>query len=386
MNVVFIEDSTRENLYPFNLARPNATLRVGAFTFKERWNKVFPNATFSYDCPIYLASKFPMKVEESNLFLNPVFLPNSLLVSTITNLKEGEALMYENELIAFKGSFGAYTEKNYNVLSQYEMELLYVKYPWDFFRLNEVFLQYDLEFLKKENEFQQLPDYVHVTGDKSKIYVEVGANVEHSILNTLEGEIYISKNAKILEGSIIRGTTFLGENATVNMGSKIYGKTTIGPYCKAGGELNNVVMMQYSNKGHEGFLGNSVIGEWCNLGADTNNSNLKNTYSEVEVWSRAENKYVDTGLQFCGLMMGDHSKSAINTQFNTGTVAGFSANIFQAGFPPKNIASFSFGGSKSSPKTRLNSAIETATKMMDRRNIKFTQEDKAIFEYLYEND
>ncbi len=385
MNIVFIEPEPRLEMYPFNLAKPNACLRIGAFTFEERWKKALPKATFSYCTEVYLSEKFPMNLLNSNVFLNPMVYTSEALVFAIEGLQEGEAMHYEGKLIAFKGSFEDFVEKRYRILSQYEKHLDFINKPWDLFEKNKEFLEQDITQLRKTREFMVIPDQVQVTGKSDKVFIEKGAQLEHCTLNTTDGSIYISENAKVLEGAMIRGTTYIAPFACVNMGSKIYGSTTIGPHCKVGGELNNVVMMQYSNKGHEGFLGNSVIGEWCNLGADTNNSNLKNTYSEVEVWSHVDQKYIDTQLQFCGLLMGDHAKSAINTQFNTGTVVGFSANIFTEGFPPKHIKSFSFGGKKNSPNIRLSSAKETARKMMERRKVDFEAKEEAIFNYLYDN-
>ncbi len=385
MNIVFIEPKNRLSLYPLNLAKPNAELRMGAFTFSERLAHLFPSTRGSYDSPIYLSEKFPMHIEDENWFINPLFLPNNMIVKSIVELRKGEALFFEKELVAFRGSFGQYSENRFDIISQFEMDLVLITKPWHFFQWNEAFLDFDFQILKNIKKFQTIPSQVAVTGEKENIFIEEGAYLEHCILNTLEGAIYISKGATIKEGVMCRGTTYIGPNASLNMGAKIYGASTIGLYCKVGGELNNSILMQYSNKGHEGFLGNSVVGEWCNLGADTNNSNLKNTYSNVELWSVEERKYVDTGLQFCGLIMGDHSKSAINTQFNTGTIVGFSANIFTEGFPPKNITSFSFGGKKSSPKVHLDSAKTTAQKMMERRKVPFSKADDSIFDYLYEN-
>ncbi|MGB1307109.1 MAG: glucose-1-phosphate thymidylyltransferase, partial [Flavobacteriales bacterium] len=210
------------------------------------------------------------------------------------------------------------------------------------------------------------------------------AKVEHAILNASTGPIYVGKDAEIMEGSIVRGPLAMCENSVLKMGAKIYGATTLGPYCKVGGEVNNSVLLGYSNKGHDGFLGNSVLGEWCNLGADTNNSNLKNNYAEVKLWSYQSERFVNTGLQFCGLIMGDHSKCGINTMFNTGTVVGVSANVFGAGFPRNFVSSFSWGGSAGYMTYRLNKVFEVAEKVMQRRAIEFNQVEKDILTEVFE--
>jgi UDP-N-acetylglucosamine diphosphorylase/glucosamine-1-phosphate N-acetyltransferase len=221
---------------------------------------------------------------------------------------------------------------------------------------------------------------------KGKIFIEEGASANDTTFNTTTGCIYIGKDAEVMEGSVVRGPFALCEHSVLKMSSKIYGATTIGPHSKVGGEVNNSVVFGYSNKAHDGFLGNSVIGEWCNLGADTNNSNLKNNYANVKLWNYSGENFIDTGLQFCGLIMGDHSKCGINTMFNTGTVAGVSSNIFGSGFPRNFIPSFSWGGAQGFTTYRFEHAIETAQLVMQRRNTELTDNDKDILKYIFDND
>jgi UDP-N-acetylglucosamine diphosphorylase/glucosamine-1-phosphate N-acetyltransferase len=218
---------------------------------------------------------------------------------------------------------------------------------------------------------------------RENVFVEEGFSGEYFTLNASTGPVFLGKGSEIMEGSVIRGPLALGSHSTVKLAAKIYGPTTIGPHCKAGGEINNSVLQGFSNKGHDGFLGNAVVGEWCNLGADTNNSNLKNNYTEVKVWNYPSNRFIRTGLQFCGLIMGDHSKTGINTMLNTGTVAGVSANIFGSGFPRNFIPSFSWGGAAGLVDYKLEKAFETMEEVMRRRDLELTETDKVIFRHIF---
>jgi UDP-N-acetylglucosamine diphosphorylase/glucosamine-1-phosphate N-acetyltransferase len=221
-------------------------------------------------------------------------------------------------------------------------------------------------------------------GDPSLLFLEPGAKAQASIFNTQTGPIYLGKDSEVMEGCLVRGGLALCEGAGLKMGAKIYGPTTIGPHAKVGGEVNNSVILGYSNKGHEGFLGNSVLGEWCNLGADTNNSNLKNTYDAVDIWDYAQGRYRSTGLQFCGLFMGDHAKTGINTMLNTGTVVGVAANVFGGGFPPKFIPDFSWGGAEGLTTHRLDKALQTAKAVMARRNTPLTEAAAQLLQAVFQ--
>lgn len=383
MNIVLFDEQEWRNLRPLTLNKPLSELRMGILTFKERWEKLI-EGRYSHQTQNYLIEKFPLEILEENLFINPAFFPNENLINSIRNLKIGESIWFENQMIAGNLTLGEFeNRRNLNQKNPFSGEIIHVKNLWDLFTYNDYAIRFDFELITKGRKSQPISETNGVINPEN-IFLEEGAVVEFAILNAKEGPIYIGKNAEVMEGSLVRGSLALCENAKLNLGAKIYSGTTIGPYCKVGGEVNNSILMGYSNKGHDGFLGNSVLGEWCNLGADTNNSNLKNNYSEISVWNYEDKSYISTGLQFCGLMMGDYSKSAINTQFNTGTVVGISANVFDAGFPPKFIPSFSWGGGKNSDKFDLEKSYEAAEKMMERRKKILTDEEKNILGYIFQ--
>jgi len=382
MNIILFDGEQRDNLLPLTFTKPVGALRMGALTFAERWEKLLSEKV-TYLTQDYLQSKFIPNITEENLFINPSFFPTKELVKAIQELTFNYALYYSDKLVAAK------SENLNNVADlikiNFTSDLIEIAYPWDIFTHNFYAIEFDFDLLTKGRKSQPISETNRVLNPE-RIFLEKGAKIEFAILNASEGPIYIGVDAEIMEGSMIRGALALCEHAKINMGTKVYSGCTVGPYCKVGGELNNSILMAYSNKGHDGFLGNAVIGEWCNLGADTNNSNLKNNYSEVKQWNYPTQRFIKTGLQFCGLIMGDYSKSAINTQFNTGTVVGVSANIFQGGFPPSIISHFSWGGPKDAPKFALDRAYEAAEKMMERRKVPFTEEDKNILEHIYNLD
>ncbi|MGV0923393.1 GlmU family protein [Empedobacter tilapiae] len=378
MNIILFDGEEWEHLLPLTFTKPVASLRMGVLSFAERWKKIL-NTTVSYQTQPYLEEKFSTDFQLENIFINPSFFPTKELIDTIKELELNESILFENKLVAVKTS-----EKTPSVTSrtiQLE-EIIHIKNSWDLFTYNFQAIEFDFELLTKDRISQPISDTNKVLHPE-KIFIEEGAKVEFSILNATEGPIYIGKDAEIMEGCMIRGGLALCEHGKINMGAKVYSGCTIGPYCKVGGELNNAILMAYSNKGHDGFLGNAVIGEWCNLGADTNNSNLKNNYAEVKLWSYKEKRFVKTGLQFCGLIMGDYAKSAINSQFNTGTVVGVCANVFQSGFPPNMIKHYSWGGQSDAPVFSFERACEAAEKMMERRKVEFTSTDKKILEHIF---
>lgn len=382
MNIVLFDHKEWDNLRPLTLTKPFGELRMGILTFKERWERL-TEGNFSFLTRNYLSEKFPLHLEEKNLFINPTYFPVFDLCESVRNLKEGEILTKNGNFIAGKLSMEDFNNwEKINKKSEYSGEIILISQLWDLFRWNDFAIQFDFKLVTKGRKSQPISETNGVKNQEN-IFLEEGAIVEFSVLNAELGPIYVGKEAEIMEGSLIRGSLALCEGAKLNMGTKIYSGTTIGPNCKVGGEINNSILMGYSNKGHDGFLGNSVLGEWCNLGADTNNSNLKNNYSNVQIWNYNSKTYEDTGLQFCGLIMGDFSKSAINTQFNTGTVVGVSANVFDPGFPPKFIPSFSWGGNKNSSKFDLEKSFEAASKMMERRKKILTEEDKKIIKHIY---
>jgi UDP-N-acetylglucosamine diphosphorylase/glucosamine-1-phosphate N-acetyltransferase len=321
---------------------------------------------------------------DKNIMINASYLPNLELVEMVKNLQENQAIFKDEDVIAF---FSTETQEEVNFDTyeavEFSDDVIKIETTWDIFSKNGEAIQEDFNVLTNGRHSQPIPSSNNVIAAEN-IFIEEGATVEFATLNASNGPIYIGKNSEIMEGSLIRGAFALCEGAIVKLGAKIYGATTIGPFCKIGGEVNNAVLFAYSNKGHDGFLGNSVLGEWCNLGADTNTSNLKNDYSAVRLWDYETEVFAKTGLQFCGLMMGDHSKCSINTMFNTGTVVGVSANIFGSGFPRNFVPSFSWGGNGGFTTYLTKKAFEVAEVVMSRRHIEFTKEDKAILEHVFE--
>ena len=391
-NIILFDDvELRHQLKPFSYTRPIGEFRVGILTIREKWELDLQLET-SYQTVFHLADNFPCKFGSVNILINSAVFPTPELCARIRRLPVHHTLVYDGAIIAMKLD-GLTTRQHISGvelehLAEIELDIpiIQLEQIWDIFANNERELTLDFQRLTKGRVSQPLSTSNQFLGNRDQIFIEPGAAVECSILNTLTGPIYIGKGAQILEGCMVRGPFAICEDASLKMGAKIYGATTIGPHCKVGGEVNNSVFFGYSNKGHDGFLGNSVIGEWCNLGADTNNSNLKNNYSEVKVWNYASGSYENTGLQFCGLFMGDHSKCGINTMFNTGTVVGVSANIFGAGFPAKFIPSFTWGGATSSATYRLEDAMDTAERVMLRRGIPFTDVEEQIMGAVFNED
>ncbi|MBQ4821800.1 GlmU family protein [Aquimarina sp. MMG016] len=382
MNYILFDGVSRDSLLPFTYTRPVAEIRIGILTIREKWEK-YLGSTTSTVTEDYLSEKFPMVELEENVMLNASYLPTANLVEMVKNLQPEQAVFYQDEPIAFYVKEGQEVDFDTYDVIQYDYDVFNVKNTWDIFSKNERAIQEDFELLTKGRKSQAIPDSNNIIAAEN-IFLEEGAKLEFVTLNASGGPIYIGKDAEIMEGSIIRGPFVLCDYATIKMGAKIYGGTTVGPYSKVGGEVNNSVIFGCSNKGHDGFLGNSVLGEWCNLGADTNTSNLKNNYAPVRLWSYETQGFAKTGLQFCGLMMGDHSKCGINTMFNTGTVIGVNANIFGSGFPRNFVPSYSWGGSGGFTTYLTKKAFEVAKVVMSRRNIEFTEQDEKILEHVFE--
>lgn len=383
-NLVLVDGPNRDNLLPLCYTRPVADLRIGITTLREKW-EALSGRSCSINTQDYLSVKFPMILESDNVFAMAGIVPDEKLIETLDQLKTGEALIADEELIAYRSvnpKSGDEVASSFKSI-QYTHTLVQVKNSWDIFELNDAVLRADFDRLTAGKRSHPLSLTNTVLG-KENIFVEAGASVECATINAKFGPVFIGKHSEIMEGVMIRGPLALCEHASLKMGAKIYGATTIGPYCKVGGEVHNSVFTGYSSKAHDGYLGNAVLGEWCNLGADTNNSNLKNNYDKVKIWSYSEERFVNTGLQFCGLIMGDHSKSAINTMFNTGTVIGISANIFGAGFPRNIIPSFSWGGAGATMTYSVSKALETARIVMKRRNLELGQDDIDIFTHIFE--
>jgi UDP-N-acetylglucosamine diphosphorylase/glucosamine-1-phosphate N-acetyltransferase len=383
MNYILFDGTVRESLLPLTYTKPVAELRIGILTIREKWEKHLGFATTTLT-EAYLEEKYPMVEMEQNVMINASFLPTPQLVEIIQDLKENQAVFQNEELIAFYTT-DTQEEVDFNSYKQIEFteELLQIKNTWDLFSLNNKALEADFVLLTEGRKSQPIPKGVQYL-NKENIFIEEGAELLFCTLNASKGPIYIDKNTLVMEGALIRGPFALGEHSVVKMGAKIYGATTVGPKCTIGGEVNNSILSGYCSKGHEGYLGNSVIGEWCNIGADSNNSNLKNNYSEVRLWNYETENFAKTGLQFCGLIMGDHSKCAINTMFNTGTVVGVSANIYGSNFPRNFIPSFSWGGAAGFSIYQINKAKETAQLVMKRKNEDFNKLEQQILEHIFE--
>ena len=383
MNYILFDGTVRNALLPFTFTRPVADIRIGILTIREKWEKYLGYTTTTLT-EEYLMEKYPMVEMEENIMINASFLPNPILIDMVQNLNPKEAILFGEEIIAFH-SHDTQEDIDFDEyeLIEYEGDVLRIENTWDIFAKNDAAIREDFELLTEDRFSQPIPKSVNVIAPEN-IFIEEGAKLEFVTLNASTGPIYIGKNAEIMEGSVIRGPFALCEEAQVKLATKVYGATTVGPHCRIGGEVNNSVLFGYSNKGHDGFLGNSVLGEWCNIGADSNNSNLKNNYEEVRLWSYETEGFARTGLQFCGLMMGDHSKCGINTMFNTGTVVGVSTNIFGSGFPRNFVPSFSWGGASGFTTYITKKAFETAKIVMSRRHVEFTEEDAKILEHVFE--
>lgn len=389
MNIILFDDpAIRQNLLPLTFTRPVADLRVGILTIAEKWRKQM-GETVSYLTQPYLQQKFPTVFGAANLYINGAACPDEQLLASIRALQPGEALYHGDTLVAMNGDSlavrtAAELVTHAAVGRQECSQCVIIQELWDIFLNNGQQIRQDFEVLTAGRQSQPVNDrYTMVYGEEN-IFIEEGVKIRAAVLNAENGPIYIGRNAVVQEGALIRGPFALGEESSVSMGAKMRGDVTIGPFCKVGGEVSASVIMAYSNKGHDGYLGNSVIGQWCNLGADTNTSNLKNNYAEVKIWNYATGCLKNTGQQFCGLMMGDHSKCGINTMFNTGTVVGVSANIFGAGYPCAFIPSFSWGGAAGFEVFQLRKALEVAAKVTGRRNIPFDEAEQAVMTAIFE--
>ena len=388
MNIILFDDESRNHLLPFTHTRPVADIRCGILSMRQRWESYLQTSTSTLT-ETYLQAAFPLQFAGAQTYVNASLFGTADLAQAIQQLAPDSALVQDDLLIACHTAEQVPTTEALRTLAG---QLTIVPFPgfihriskvWDIFSLNGQIIKEDFELLTHGRSSQELPDYVTAINPEN-IFIEPGAKIYPCIINASAGPVYIGKDAEIMDGSIIRGPFALCEHATLKMGAKVYGATTVGPDCKVGGEISNVVFFANSNKGHDGFLGNAVIGEWCNLGADTNCSNLKNNYDEVKIWNEYQNKSVKTGLQFCGLLMGDHSKCGINTMFNTGTVAGVSCNIYGGGFPDKFIPSFSWGGSEGMTTYQIEKAIDTANRMMVRRNKSLSHAEIEVLHHIFE--
>ncbi|WP_456459748.1 GlmU family protein [Reichenbachiella sp.] len=386
MNIALADLSEhRTKLFPFTLTRPVADLRVGILTIREKWEKHLKQSIHFLAVP-ELVGKFPKPTGAIDLIINGAICPNAELLKAIQSLNDKELLKSGELFIAAKGSFDpsdpTINLKGYQPVD-FKDSCTVINRSWDLFSNNKAQLHADFELLTNGRESQKINDpHTIVYGDQ--VFLEEGVDIKAAILNAEEGPIYLAKNSIVQEGATIRGPFGLGENSRINMNAKIREGVTIGPNCKIGGEVSNSIVYGNSNKAHDGYLGNAVVGEWCNLGADTNNSNLKNNYDEVKAYDFETNNFIKTGLQFCGLFIGDHSKTAINTALNTGTTIGVCSNVFGSGFPSTYIPSFSWGGGDQTVTHKFDKAIETARKVWARKNIKDTDEDEKILKTIFD--
>ncbi len=387
MNYILFGDQSRNKLLPLTYMRPVADIRIGILTIREKWEMVLQTKTSTLTEP-YLEKKFPVVKDKENILINGAICPTPGLVKEITALKSNQALINSDSIIALNikaEDLDDSREVGMEGIEEIEAEtdILRINNVWDIFSKNGEAIRNDFELITKGRKSEKPSSTNNVIAPEN-VFIEKGAKLEFATLNASTGPVYIGKDAEIMEGAVIRGPFALCNNSVVKMSAKIYGPTTIGPYSKVGGEINNSVIFGYSNKAHDGFLGNSVIAEWCNLGADTNNSNLKNSYDNVKLWNYAQNTFVDTGRQFCGLIMGDHTKTGINTMFNTGTVVGVNANIYGSGFQRNYIPSFSWGGTSGFKVFNFKKAVEVATAVYKRRDMGFGEVDREILKYVFE--
>ena len=380
--VLFDDPVIRTALLPFTFTRPVADIRIGILTIAEKWQKWLEAEVF-YRVEEYLADKYPESSEENTLFINGAVCPNTSLVGAINSLSKGQVLKCGKTVLAGRTSGSAFAKLNSLTTVAYDQQITMLRNSWDIFKYNTAEIKMDFELITKGRVSQKITDPHTVVYGIKNLFVEEGASIRAAIINAEDGPIYIGRNAQIHEGAILKGAFALCEGAYVHIGAKMRGGTTVGPYSKVGGEVSNSVIFGYTNKAHDGFLGNSVIGEWCNMGANTNTSNLKNNYGEVKVWDYDKGGFKNTQEMFCGLMMGDYTKCAINTMFNTGTVVGVSANIFGPGFPKKFVPSFSWGGATGFTTFQKRKVFEVVEKVVKRRGIVFEEKEKLILEYVF---
>ncbi len=382
MTINFFDDDSWETLKPLTFTRPVADLRIGILTIAEKWAKYF-DTQYGFITKPYLSQKFDAH-QNADTFINGSICPNSALLNAVEQLNDGEILRKGDLVIAYKAKSAPQNLDLSIDLKQIEFgrDFIKISYPEHIFFYNASEIQNDFILLTKSRTSAKLSATNSFIGDN--IFVEEGATAECAIFNSLQGPIYLGKNSQVWEMSAIRGSFALCEHSCVKMGAKIYPGSTVGPYSRVGGELNNAVIWGYSSKGHEGYLGNAVLGQWCNLGADSNNSNLKNNYADVKLWDYKAEHFRNTGLQFCGLIMADHAKCAINSMFNTGTVVGVGANIFGAGFPRNFIPDFSWGGASKIEEYSLNKMVKTAEKVFKRRELRFDNVEQDIMGNVFE--
>ncbi|HET9505607.1 MAG TPA: GlmU family protein [Hymenobacter sp.] len=389
MHVLLFDDpAIRPHLLPLTFTRPVAALRCGILTLAEKWQRRLGAPTVGYLTQPYLQAKFPAgEVSGPALVINGAVCPDDLLVHQVQALAPGQGLYCDEVLVAAHLADASLVAEliQDGLCEQVQAAepVTVISRPWHLFLRNGAEIRRDFALLTAGRTSRPVGDAHTIVYAPENIFIEEGVTIRAAILNAESGPIYLGKDSQVHEGAIIKGPLALCEGSHVNMGAKLRGDNTIGPFCKVGGEVGNSILLGYSNKGHEGYLGNSVIGEWCNLGADTNTSNLKNNYAPVKVWSHAAHRFVTTGQTFCGLIMGDHAKAGINTMFNTGTVVGVGANIFGAGFPRTFIPSFSWGGASGFDTFKLDKFAEVAERVMGRRGLAYDAMEEDLIKEVF---
>ena len=388
MNYILFDDALSEHLLPLTYTRPTCQLLVGIWTIREKWEARLERSVSFMPFRSYLTDKYPVRFSSDNVYINGALLPDQMLMDAISGLGMEHALLAGNRIVAMRSSqqLQRFDKEGLHLravkVHDYAGELDWISYPEDIFRKNGRQIAVDFAMITANRKSATVDESVRLIANE-QVFIEAGAQLVACTINATAGPVYIAANAEIMEGATIRGPFYLGEHSTVKMGAKIYGDTSIGPHCKVGGEISNSVVIGYSNKGHDGFMGNSVIAEWCNWGADTNNSNLKNNYEQVKLWDHVSGRFRNTGLQFAGLIMADHAKCGINTMFNTGTVVGVGANVFGAGFPRNFLPAFSWGGAQGIETFRFNKFCETTAKVLERRGLELNAVERDILEAVY---
>ncbi len=381
-NIIFFDDNeVRKALLPLTFTRPAAELRVGITTIAEKWRHMLgtADARYSHLTVPYLKPKFPLNALESNLMVAGHIIPTPQVAAEALALGSGEALMAGGELVAFNGTAADFDARRWARVVELGETPLAIRRPYDIFTLNGRVLESDFERLTSGRKSAKLPPTCTVIGDPSRIFLEEGATADGATLNSRTGCIYLGRNVEVMEGACVRGPFAAGEGSKVRIGAKVYGATTLGPQCKIGGEVENCVFTGYSNKAHDGYLGDAVVGEWCNIGGGTTASNLKNDYSEIKLWNYASQRFERTGLQFCGPIMGDHCKTGVNSMLNTATVLGVGVNIHGSGFPRPFVASFQEGGNAGGFKdVPLKAFLPIAERVMARRGIALDDTERGI--------
>lgn len=389
--VLFDTPEIYENLLPLSYTRPVAAFRVGIVTIAEKWQHFLPG-DYCYYPKDYLREKFTCVCDENDcLFIAGNRLPDAECAAEAAALSQGCALRDNWGIWAFRGSKEDFDALPADAGSESATISRRINYVFDIFLNNAREIKADFDWLTDGKKSAAPSELTSIIGNQKledgrpALFIEPGAVVDAAVINLKDGPVYIGANAHVMEGSVLRGPLAVCNNAKIRMGAKIYSSSTFGPYCKVGGEVDNSVLFGYSNKAHDGYLGNAVIGEWCNIGAGTNCSNLKNDYSKIRIWNYATQSFMRTDLQFCGLIMGDHSKAGVNCMFNTATVVGVGVNFHGAGFPRQFIPSFQNGSPTGFSDVSIDTFMNIAQRVMSRRDIELTDVDRRIFDQIYKS-